>query len=418
MKTPLKDCQTEAMFNNGWRSPPKAMSAWLDRIGAGLVLQHPEMLGYDYLPSELIGRDQQLIELASMFAGLEKPNSSGRAVITGPVGSGKTALSRRFVEDISRHHAEKRNIRWLHINCRNNPSPTQVMQRVIQYLSPGHPDRGLGVGEILASVRRLLKQSSSHIIIILDEADHLLRKSGDDLVYRLLRIDEDQDSTGSLSLILISQEQILDLFEGAVISRFGRSRHLRMQGYDEEGLFGIAKQRVSLAFTPSSIDESVILLIAEAATASGDARVVIDLLDAAAKSAELDGRSEVLSSDVQISSRVKEGNHVEIIVDELATHAMILLTAVCRRLKSCTEITSGDVETLYRVVCEEFEQAPRGHTTLWKYLKQFEECDLLVARIDRLNEGRGRTQHFSMPHMLPADLEKHLQPLINKRLRT
>ena len=75
------------------------------------------------------------------------------------------------------------------------------------------------MGEMLTSIRRLIRRQQAHLILTLDEVDHLLRRSGDDLLYKLLRIDEDQNETGTLSLILISQEQILDFLETAVISR-------------------------------------------------------------------------------------------------------------------------------------------------------------------------------------------------------
>jgi len=393
------------------------MASWIDRIGAGLVLKQPEMLDHDWIPSELVGRDDQLVVLASMFSGIEAANGSGRAVVTGPVGSGKSAMSRVFAREMSRHHSAKRNIQWMHINCRNNPSESQVLQRIINELDPRHPDRGLGTGEILSSIRRMVRKDDSHMIIILDEVDHLMRKSGDSLIYRLLRIDEEYGEGGTLSLILISQEQVLDMFETAVISRFGRLNHLRLEGYDEEGLLGIVRQRAELALIPDSVEDSVLRLIAEAAAPSGDARVVIDLLANSARLAEKEGRSEILPSDVQILSVSRPENSDDSLIEELSAHAMLLLIAICRRLKSAAEISSGDAESLYKVVCEEYEQAPRGHTTLWKHLKHLEQCNLLKVRSGTVSEGRGRTQHFSMPHLLPVDIEKRLEALVKARLR-
>ena len=33
------------------------MVDYLDRIGAGLIIAHPEMLDFDYVPEELVGRE-------------------------------------------------------------------------------------------------------------------------------------------------------------------------------------------------------------------------------------------------------------------------------------------------------------------------------------------------------------------------
>ena len=50
----------------------------------------------------------------------------------------------------------------------------------------------------------MLQSSNTHLIVILDEVDHLLRRSGDDIIYKLMRIDEDREGVGTLSTIMIS----------------------------------------------------------------------------------------------------------------------------------------------------------------------------------------------------------------------
>jgi cell division control protein 6 len=80
-------------------------------------------------------------------------------------------------------------------------------------------------------------------------------------------------------------------------------------------------------------------------------------------------------------------------------------------------MTMGDVESLYAVVCEEYEQKPKSHTTLWKYAKKIEETGIINTHVATVPGGRGRTTHLSMPHFLPADLASRLELLLPKRLR-
>ena len=123
-----------------------------------------------------------------------------------------------------------------------------------------------------------------------------------------------------------------------------------------------------------------------------------------AQNAEKKGRKNLISSDVQMISS-KEVSAVEPhTIDSLRPHAQLLLLAICRRLKKETEITSGDAETLYKVVCEEYNQSPKGHTTLWKYLKDLELKELLSSAYGALPKGRGRTQLLSMPNTLQPSL--------------
>lgn len=394
------------------------MSDYLDRIGAGLVIKNPERFSFDYIPPELVGRDTEISNLASMMRGLFSDNSSGRSIITGRVGSGKTAMTRRFCKDVEAKFANKRLIKAIHINCRNTTTKPQVFQRLIRTFDERHPDRGLGSDELLRSIRRLMRKDEAHYIIVLDEVDHLLRRSGDDVLYQLLRIDEGEETQGTLSLILISQEDVLNFLESAVISRFGRSNHLRLQSYNEQGLYKIAKQRAELALVPGSYGDEVLRLVAEASSAAGDARVAIEILEGAAKKCENAGRKEITIKDVNAIANTQP----QIIVDgaELETlpvHAMMILLAICRRLNKEGEISTGEAEKLYHVACEGYEVKARGHTTVWKYIKMMVDCNFIMSRNSSLKNKRGRTQFISMPHALPSDIAKRLELLIKAQLR-
>ena len=80
---------------------------------------------------------------------------------------------------------------------------------------------------LFRSIRRNLNAYDSHLLLVLDEVDVLIRREKSDLIYKLLRIDEGQDQQGSLSLILVSQDNsMLKLFEAAIISRLGESNIL------------------------------------------------------------------------------------------------------------------------------------------------------------------------------------------------
>lgn len=399
------------------------MSGYLDRIGAGSILASPSVLDYDHLPDELVGRDEIKQELASKFTAIASPDGASRAVITGPVGSGKTVLAKTFCRDLIRHLAGKRNIKIAHVNCRNASTSMRVAQRILHQLDPGHPDRGLSMGELLLSLRKMLRHSSTHLVVVLDEVDHMLRRSGDELLYQLLRIDEDQQGTGTLSLILISQEQVLDVLETAVLSTFGITNHVRIPPYTLEGLEAIVRQRAEEALVPGTWSDAIITLLAEKAAPSGDARLVIELLSNAVERCEYrqDEHSErkISIEDVHAFNNnlaLDTSTHLEQ-VDELSAPVMLALLAMCRRLKTQETMTMGDVEGLYAVVCEEYEQKSKSHTTLWKYVKTIESVGIIESHVATVPGGRGRTTHLSMPHYLPADLASRLELLLPKRLR-
>ena len=345
------------------------MSGYLDRIGAGKVLVDREPFSFDWTPDKLVGRDEELTELASLFTHIENQNSSCRAVITGPVGSGKTVLTRRFGHDLLNHLEGRRKITLAHVNCRNHPTTSQVLQQIAVTLDSRHPERGLSSGEIIQSIRRNLISHNSHLLLILDEVDLLIRRDNSDLIYKLLRIDEGQDKQGSLSLILVSQDSmLLKLFEPAIISRLGASNILKMKPYDKNGLIQIARQRAEIACRNGSISEEVLEKIGIMAAESGDARLAIELLDSSIRRAESAGRGEVLIEDIeQSSARVAAVEPSQ--VDKLSKDQKLIMLGLCRRLKKEAEINTGDAEKLYRIVCEEYEAKPKSYTTFWKHLK-------------------------------------------------
>tara|TARA_B100000900_G_scaffold393682_1_gene390411 strand:+ start:9777 stop:10949 length:1173 start_codon:yes stop_codon:yes gene_type:complete len=389
------------------------MTGYLDRIGAGKVLINREPFSFDWTPDHLVGREKELVDLAGLFTHIENHNSSCRAIITGPVGSGKTVLTRRFGHDLLSHLEGKRKVVLAHVNCRNHPSTSQVLQRIALTLDSGHPERGLSSGEIIQSIRRNLISHNSHLLLVLDEVDLLIRRDNSDLIYKLLRIDEGQEKQGSISLILVSQDSmLLKLFEPAIISRLGASNVLKMDPYNEKELTDIARQRSNIACRNGSISDEVLQKIGVMAADSGDARLAIELLDSSIRRAESAGRSEVLIQDIEQSSeRVAAIEPSQ--VDGLSRDQKLIMLGLCRRLKKATEINTGDAQKLYKIVCEEYETKARSYTTFWKHLKFLENQGLIETRSSKSNIGRGRTQYITMNKVAPANLanriEKELQ---------
>ena len=379
------------------------MADYLDRIGEGLILVSKEPLSYDWTPPELVGRGEELRELASMFLGIENRNVSCKAVVTGNVGSGKTVLTRRFCIDVSSKLEGRRKVSLAHVNCRNHPSSSQVLQQIALSLDSGHPERGLSSAEVIQNIRRNLRHHQSHLILILDEVDVLVRRDSSDLIYKLLRIDEDQEGDGSLSLILVSQDDTLfSLFEKAIKSRLGASNSIQLGPYSAIDLEGIARQRYDASCRPGAISDEVLTKIGVFAEESGgDARMAIELLDNSIRRAEMDGREKVLEEDV-LPSEVRSPSVEPSQIDKLNVHQRMVLLGICRRLKKEEEISSGDARKLYELVCEENNEEPRGYTTFWKYLKHLESQGLIVSRASSSLRGRGRTQYITMPNSVPA----------------
>ena len=389
------------------------MADYLDRIGAGLILASGEPLSYDWTPPELVGRDSELSEFASLFYGIENHNVSCRAVVTGNVGSGKTVLTRRFCLDLASKLEGRRKVAISHVNCRNHPSTSQVLQRIAQDLDSGHPDRGFSSGEVIQGIRRNLRTRDTHLLLILDEVDVLVRRDSSDLIYKLLRVDEGQEGEGTISIILVSQEaSLLMLFESAIKSRLGASNNISLPAYGPDQLTMIARQRYEASCRPNSVSDEILERIGVfSADSGGDARMCIELLEAAIRKAEMAGRDKVVQDDVapgNLRNRLV-GSIEPSRVDSLKIHQKLVLLGICRRLSKVEEISSGDARKLYILVCEENGIKPRGYTTFWKHVNHLEEEGLVSSRASNSNLGRGRTQYITMPNSSPAAIGNRIE---------
>ncbi|MFW6144379.1 MAG: Cdc6/Cdc18 family protein, partial [Candidatus Natronoplasma sp.] len=352
----------------------------------GKIIKDQEKLSFDYIPEKLPNREEQMQKLFGLFKGVVSSKVSQNVFIQGPVGTGKTATAKRFCMDFEDWAEEKgRNIDYVFVNCRRRKKNTSAMAKVVKHFDKGFPERGFSTDEMMETIDKKIDENNVHLIIVLDEVDHLIRKSGSDLVYLLSRFDEERlKPEGNLSLLLISQKNAFQLLEESARSSFKRSNRVKFPKYTAEELFPILKDRVELAFHPASIGEEKIRLLSDIAGKSGDgggdARFGIELLEKSCLIAEMDGRNEVTNEDIR-SAKAEVSPHItESKLKHLKGQEKMILLAATRALKNATYTTTGDIEELYKLVCEEYDTKKLGHTQFWNYLQSLSDEGILNTK--------------------------------------
>ena len=94
----------------------------------------------------------------------------------------------------------------------------------------------------------------------------------------------------------------MGMMEPAIISRLGESNVLKLEPYGYDGLIGICKQRYEASCRSGSVSDDILEKIGRFAEGTGDARLAIELLEAAVRRAEMNGRGEVALNDVMPSN--------------------------------------------------------------------------------------------------------------------
>ncbi|MBN1281315.1 MAG: AAA family ATPase [Candidatus Thermoplasmatota archaeon] len=385
-----------------------------DELFSSSVVKDLHALDFDFVPSELPHRTEQLKRLALMF----KPvlsHTAQNAFIRGPVGTGKTAMTKHFCHSLV-HIARKQGtiIEYVHINCRKRSTDAMVLLGVLTHFDPRFPDRGFSVQEMQQVLRTQLARKEAHLLLVLDEVDALVKKSGTNLLYDLTRFNDDvQTGRTPVSVIMISQKDVFAHFDAASLSTFKRSTAIVLEKYSRDELVDIVRQRVSLAFHGNTVLGESIELIADIAGESGDARFAIELLWKAGLYADEKHVKQVVPEHVRAAKAETFSVVTETKLQALGKQELLLLLSIAKRLQKdgSAYASTGEVEQTYMVTCEEYSEEPRAHTMMWNYLKKIEEAGFISMK--RSGKGQvGTTQLISLPDIPAEVLRDKLEKLL------
>ena len=212
------------------------MKAALEALKRSRIFKDQSKLSFDFVPEELPGREGQMDSLGRLFRPVVYEQMGQHVLIIGPVGSGKTAVVKRFCDHLADAGMENRRvIEKVHVNCRTRKSESMVMLSILTHFDQRFPDRGFSIPEMIEILKKHLRKRQIHLVIVLDEADVLLKRAGSDLIYSFTRLqEEDHELLGSISLILISQKKITDLMDPASLSTFKRTNVIEFGRYTKE----------------------------------------------------------------------------------------------------------------------------------------------------------------------------------------
>jgi len=371
------------------------------------ILVREETLDPSYLPTRLVRRDAELDLLRRRYRDALGKGLPFHLLLTGSVGSGKTAIVRRLASELE--HGGRLGgfpVRSAYVNCWRRASDRTVMLDLLRTVQVSLPDRGYSLSEMLDVFEQGIRKNPAHLLVLLDEASSLVRQETK-LVYLLSRSREVE--LGSISLVLVAVEDLFPYLDAPSRSSFGVTHRLALAPYDRAALLEILESRAELALRPGSVDRETLDQIARIAAPNGDARFALEVLSGAAHAAEDAGATEVGAEHVRRAKGSLLPTVNETQLETLSTNELGVLLALSRTLKRRgASTTSQKLRTNHAALLEELSAPPMSRTTFWRTLKELER-DGLVA----LESGSsGEPNSVSMDE-LPASL---LTTLLEERV--
>jgi archaeal cell division control protein 6 len=362
------------------------------------ILLKEETLDPSFLPPRLVHREAEQTLLTKRFReGLAK-GLPYHCLVTGGVGSGKTALVRRLATDLERGgRLGDLAVRSAYVNCWRRASDRTVMLDLLRSVKVSLPDRGYSLSEMLDVFEQGIRRSPQHLVILLDEASALVKQETK-LVYLLSRSREVE--LGSISLVLVASEDLFPYLDAPSRSSFGVTHRLTLAPYDRAALTDILEERTQLALRPGSVDREVLDQIARIAVPNGDARFAIEILTGAAHAAEDAGADVISGEHVRRAKGSLLPTVTESHLEALSVNQLSVLLALSRTLKrKGVAVPSQKLRSMHTALVEELGAPPMSRTTFWRTLKELERDGLVT-----LDAGAsGESSQVGMDE-LPASL--------------
>jgi cell division control protein 6 len=414
------------------------------------IFDNKEVLRPSYTPHKLPHREEQINNMATILVSALRGETPSNILIYGKTGTGKTA-SAKFVSEELETTSQKYEVpcEVEYINCEVTDTQYRVLAQLankfIEKNERHIEDRLEELGDLrdraaeapavladspfdsVAAVETEIRDLEDDlegfdpvpmtgwptdrvyqtffdavdyhervVVIMLDEIDKLVEKSGDDTLYNLSRMNSELVNS-RVSIMGISNDlKFTDFLDPRVKSSLGEEE-IVFPPYDATQLRDILNHRSDVAFKPSVLSDDVIPLCAAfAAQEHGDARRALDLLRTAGELAERDRTETVDEKHVRHAQEKIELDRVVEVVRTLPTQSKLVLYATILLEKNGVHnINTGEVFNIYKRLCQEIDADVLTQRRVTDLISELDMLGIVNAVV--VSKGRyGRTKEISL----------------------
>ncbi|MFB6133408.1 MAG: Cdc6/Cdc18 family protein [Halanaeroarchaeum sp.] len=421
-----------------------------DLLSGEPIFENKEVLRPSYTPHELPHRNDQINNMATILVAALRGETPSNILIYGKTGTGKTA-SAKYVSQELQNTSQRYDVpsEVQYINCEVTDTQYRVLAQLantflqqnrdwiderlseledlrtrvtedpealsqVDFESPAAidaridalqddrsemedvPMTGWPTDRVYNEFFEAVDYVERVAVIMLDEIDKLVEKSGDDTLYNLSRMNSELQNS-RVSIIGISNDlKFTDFLDPRVKSSLGEEE-IVFPPYDANQLRDILEHRSDVAFKNDVLSEDVIPLCAAfAAQEHGDARRALDLLRTAGELAERDQDDFVTEDHVRRAQDKIELDRVVEVVRTLPTQSKLVLYSIMVLEKNGVHnINTGEVYNIYKRLCEELDTDVLTQRRVTDLISELDMLGIVNAVV--VSKGRyGRTKEISL----------------------
>jgi cell division control protein 6 len=382
------------------------------------IFLNKKTLQSNFTPENIPHREEQIQQIANILAPSLKLDKPSNLFIYGKTGTGKT-LSIKHTTNRLIEVAEKRQIplKIIYLNCKLKKiadTEYRLIAQISKELNQEIPATGLPTEEVYKIAFNVIEKEKSLILIILDEIDQLVKKTGDEILYNLTRINSELKDS-QISVIGISNDLIFrDNLDPRVKSSLSEEEII-FPPYNALQLQDILRQRAKDSFAQNAIKPGVIeKCAAYAAREHGDARRALELLRVAGELTERKNKEKIELEEIdQAEEKIEKDRIQDIIKTQPKQHQAVLysILSVCKQREN--QIFTGEVYEIYKDICDKINMRPLTQRRVSDVIAELDMLGIINAKV--ISKGRyGRTRDISLS--IPKASEEKIKTILEEGL--
>lgn len=371
------------------------------------LFKNKKALTSAFIPEKIPHREAEIRHLIDVLAPVLRGYATNNVFIYGTVGTGKTICCRFVLTQLQEAAAaQQKSVRTAYLNCKLKKiadTEYRLIAQLLRCFGETVPDTGLPTDALYRRFFEKVDEKKQHIVIALDEIDSLFKKTGDEFLYNLTRMNAELRNSTVTIVGITNDTSFRDALDVRVKSSLSEEE-IVFKPYDAMQLRDILQGRVEDGFRKDAVSEDVVgMCAAIAAQEHGDARRALDLIRIAGEIAERNGDAKVTDYHIRDAEEKLDVDRVLEIVKAQPRHSQAVLLSIIA-LSAAQKasgrwadrrLLTGNVFEKYREICERNGTKTLTQRRLSDLIGELDMLGIISANV--VSKGRyGRTREISL----------------------